>query len=103
MPSGKILSRKDANSTFLDNVMERPQATIHGNAKKFSHIIILCEIYPKLPLFMGKFSFSRIFYGKKSYGKFFSVPVNCSRNKLVYAVHNEPTVTAVGFEADASC
>ena len=23
--------------------------------------------------------------------------------KLVYAVHNEPTVTAVGFEADASC
>ena len=26
MPSGKILSRKDANLTFLDNVKERPYA-----------------------------------------------------------------------------
>ena len=34
------------------------------------------EIYPKLPLFMGKLSFFYI-YGKL-YGKLFSVPVNCS-------------------------
>ena len=27
MPSGKILSRKDANLTFLDNVKERPNWT----------------------------------------------------------------------------
>ena len=27
---------------------------------------------------MGKFPFFRIFYGKKLYGKLFSVPVNCS-------------------------
>ena len=36
------------------------------------------KIYPNLPLFMGKLSFFRIFYGKNLYGKFFSVPVNCS-------------------------
>ena len=27
---------------------------------------------------MGKFSFFHIFYGKKLYGRLFSVPVNCS-------------------------
>ena len=41
------------------------------------------EIYPKLPLFMGKFSFFRIFYGKKLYGKLFSVPVNCSLTSYI--------------------
>ena len=36
------------------------------------------KIYPKLPLFVGKFSFLRIFYGRRLYGKLFSVPVNFS-------------------------
>ena len=32
------------------------------------------EIYPKLPLFMGKYPFFRIFYGKILYGKFLTLP-----------------------------
>ena len=51
------------------------------------------EIYPKLPLFMGKFSFFRIFYGKKLYGKLFSVPVNCSLRKGPGGTSSPPAPT----------
>ena len=33
---------------------------------------------------MEKFSFFRIFYGKKLYGKLFSVPVNCKSRSLEF-------------------
>ena len=53
----------------------------------YSALVIRFEIYPKLPLFMGKFSFFRIFYGKKLYGKLFSVPVNCSLRLPATTLH----------------
>ena len=43
------------------------------------------DIYPKLPLFMGKLSFFRIFYCRNLYGKLFSVPVNCSLRPFLTA------------------
>ena len=54
------------------------------------------EVYPKLPLFMGKFSFLRLIYGKKLDGNFFSVPMNCSLIELKeFLVCSEMTDVAV--------
>ena len=42
---------------------------------------------------MGKFSFFRIFYGKKLYGKLFSVPVNCSLRAIIIETDIRPEYT----------